>query len=164
MVTATSSFTVVALSDPLQKAAMEHAFYEAFSTVPLQGLIREIWQWDDAQQRIALHVADEDVLALCWNTPEGYTSFYTLGTANPDAYSQFRYYGFTAPNRPGSYVEIFAIFRTPYFDGNMGRLVTGFLRPFCCRNRPKAPMQLYAGHMCAKAFILIPALGLAIAG
>jgi hypothetical protein len=127
-------FPLADLSDPAQNVAFESSFYKAFSKIKTQGLLREIWNWDDRNQRISLKIPAAATHIFHMDDGEGKSLFYVGGNYDPDAFSQFRHFGFEKPAFITKYVEVITLFATEHFNGNLAALAIEFLQPYCYRH------------------------------
>lgn len=65
------AFECLDTTDEVARAAYEHAFYHAFSRVTGNTLVRSLWAWDDAGQRLATRIPYEDQLIFVGRDAHG---------------------------------------------------------------------------------------------
>lgn len=139
-----TQFGVLSLSEPAEVSAFENAFYAAFSFIGNQALIRQIWNWNDAEESISLKVHYRHTLITYQLNTEGEVSAYVVGY-EPGHFSQFEFYGFNAPAYAGNYFEVAALFATIKGRNKGIWLKEHFIKPFCI------PLLVERGFHCMLA-------------
>lgn len=101
-------FEVLDTTDPAAILAYEQAFYRAFSAIRPAGLLRRLWDWDDAAGRIAAPVPYADQVVYVLRDESGQVR---RGMAANLALRmvQAERFGFTLPIQPG-HVEMLTFF------------------------------------------------------
>ena len=123
--------SIVNFDDPKEKESFERYFYKAFCKVEKQQLIRQIWKWDDAGQRLLLKIPDNRLVVYTWADEEGQNVFYVAGSYDRENFSQFMFYGFSVPESIGTYCEVLTLFSTPFFKQSLHDVDQQFLKPYC---------------------------------
>ncbi len=133
--------------------SFEKSFYTAYRNIEQQKLIRQIWVWDDKEERIALRCPLESSTIFAW-LENGIPSFYAVGTFDRTVFSQLDYYGFQKPEGVGHYCEVFTIYATTNLEASIFEIEKIFLKPFCYEYaKEQGATQLLA--TCSKAMLTL---------
>ncbi len=124
-------YSIVNFDDLKEKENFERYFYEAFSRLEKQHLIRQIWEWDDDSRKLALKTPDSRSVAYTWLNEQGQNIFYVAGSYHRDTFSQFAFYGFSVPKSIGTYCEVLTLFSTPFCTKSLSEIDQQFLKSYC---------------------------------
>ncbi|MEO0565268.1 MAG: hypothetical protein AAF125_24390, partial [Chloroflexota bacterium] len=58
-------------TDAIQREHYERAFYHAYAGLTDNGLIRELWMWDDTAERLQTRIPYEDQIIFGWRETNG---------------------------------------------------------------------------------------------
>jgi len=86
----------------------ERAFYDAFSRVPSNRLVRQLWLWDDDSRRLKIRLAYEDHTIWASRRASGELHFAIAAHQDPSR-AQSAAYGFEIPREPGIF-EVLTFF------------------------------------------------------
>jgi hypothetical protein len=96
-------------TDPAAVCAYERAFHAAFRLLD-NAALREIWRWDDAEQRLATRLRYPDQLVFVSQTDAGIAAACAVNVAMQQ--TQASIYDFTLPSEEGT-CEVLTFFTTP---------------------------------------------------
>jgi len=107
-------FECLDTADPAACADYERAFHEAFSRVTGNRLVRTLWQWDDARQRLATRIPYADQVVFV--ARDGHGRIETAIAANVALHAfQSAAFGFPHPVRVDGCCELLTFFTVQNF-------------------------------------------------
>lgn len=126
----------------------EKAFYDAFSRVPSNRLVRQLWLWDDESRRLRIRLAYEDHAIWVSRRASGELHFAIAAHQDPSR-AQSAAYGFVIPCEPGIF-EVLAFFNN---GPTAIREMRSFWRGFLAHMREAGLTRGYA--TCAARLLLL---------
>jgi hypothetical protein len=123
--------TILDTRDPFEVQLYEEAFFSVFVKVSSNRLVRKIWDWDAANERLKTKIPYTDQIIFAWKSPEGQIKCAVAFNLNKSK-SQFGEYGFSVPgDKKGRFVEVLTLFAQNPERANGFRLDQFFFRPNC---------------------------------
>ena len=126
----------------------EKAFYDAFSRVPSNRLVRQLWLWDDEGRRLRIRLAYEDHAIWVSRRASGELHFAIAAHQDPSR-AQSAAYGFEIPREAGIF-EVLTFFNSGPTDIAEMR---SFWRSFLAHMREAGLTRGYA--TCAARLLLL---------
>jgi hypothetical protein len=125
-------------SNPAQVAEYEHHFYQAFAALTDNKLVRLIWDWDDAAQRVQARIPYAEQVVYCLRDDQGRLAGAMAVNLNPGAALQSAGFGFLppvahapSPATEGRYCEFMNLMTTPHHRDQARATYQAFIRDFC---------------------------------
>jgi hypothetical protein len=134
-----SVFVRLDVSDLDGRDEYERAFYDAFSRVTSNRLVRQLWHWDDERRRLRIRLGYEDHAIFVSRRASGELHLAIAAHQDPSR-AQSAAYGFAIPCESGIF-EVLTFFTTSpsAFPG-----MRGFWRRFLAQMREAGLMRGYA--------------------
>lgn len=105
----TAPLTVLDPANPALVAAYEHAFHRAFRKAVENRLVRTLWQWDDAAQRLSTHIGyDQQIIYIQPGTDCAVGAALAVNTGMQ--HLQASAFGFSVPDDAVAPCEILTFF------------------------------------------------------
>lgn len=123
-------YVVVNANDSVAMLQFERCFYDAFKSHTSQKLLRQIWNWNDEEQRISLKTPKSELMLFAWYNAQHEPLCYVAGARNP-SFSQLQYYGFDIPVDSQNFGEVLTLFTINGKRSNGYALNNRFLKAFC---------------------------------
>ena len=132
------TFGTLDASDPAQVAEYERHFYQAFAALTDNTLVRLIWDWDDAAQRVRTRIPYAEQVIYCLRDDQGRLAGAMAVNLNVGAALQSAGFGFPppaahaqSPATEGRYCEFMNLMATPHHRDQARATYRAFIRDFC---------------------------------
>ena len=70
-----------------ERAAYEYAFYHAYANLTDNRLVRDLWLWDDAHERLQTRIPYQDQKIFCWRNDKNELLAALAASLNPNQFS-----------------------------------------------------------------------------
>jgi hypothetical protein len=128
------AFCTLDASDAAQVAEYERHFYQAYAALTDNTLVRLIWDWDDAGQRLRARIPYADQVIYCLRDDQGRLAWAMAVNLNPGAALQSAGFGFRPADAKGPYCEILNLMNTPHHRDQPRTVYQAFIRDFGWRD------------------------------
>ena len=132
----TEHYGTLDVSDPVQVAEYEYHFYLAYAGLAENRLVRLIWDWDDAGQRVRTRIPYDDQVIYGWRDRAGRLVGAMAVNVRPDRAFQGEAFGFAPQVIPpelsgGRCCEILNVMTTCHHQEPVISSYHAFIRDFC---------------------------------
>ncbi|WP_300611577.1 hypothetical protein [Trebonia sp.] len=163
-----AAYGIVDVADDRQVGEYERHFYRAYAGLTDNKLVRLIWDWDDAGQRIRTRISYADQVIYTARDPGGRLTVAMAVNLNPAEF-QAAAFGFSPPDEPGTrFCEILNVMTTPHHRETARATYGSFIQGFgygdlvaqgfevaysTCTRRRLRPYQLLGAGVLGQASI-----------